>query len=187
MVNNSPIAFTWTASAGANYLPGPSVARDISANGNIIVGALQTTPGIFEPAEWSVSTGWTVLGDPFGPSYGGRADGVSADGSVIVGEADSPTGQQAFIWDRADGIRLLNNVLIADGVSNLSSWTLNDANDVSANGNYIVGSGVDPTGNPEGWVATVSVPEPASISFIAVGMIALKVRRTRPIVPSKTC
>jgi uncharacterized membrane protein len=180
-VNNNDIAFTWSAAAGVSYLPGPSVARDISANGDVVVGSVQTAPGIFEAAKWTSSTGWTPLGDLFGPTYGGRADGVSADGSVIVGEEDSPTGQQAFILTQATGMELLDNVLLADGITNVVNWTLTDANDVSADGSTIVGAGVDPAGDPEGWVATVSLPEPSSIALVAFGVVLLSGRRRRPV------
>ena len=125
------------------------------------------------------ATGWTVLGNLFGPSYGSRADGVSADGSVVVGEADSPTGPQAFIWDQTDGMRLLQPLLVRDGVTDLSSWALTDGNDISANGQTIVGDGIDPAGNPEGWVATLPVPEPCSLGLLAVGVTALQLRRPR--------
>lgn len=176
IVNNNDEAFTWTASGGVNYLSGPSVARDISANGNVVVGSVEVAPGISEPAEWTASTGWKVLGDPFGAGFGGYANGVSADGSVIVGEIDSPTGPEAFIWDKDTGMHLLDNVLLNNGATDLSSWTLTAANDVSADGTTIVGSGINPDGNPEGWVATLPasalVPLPTAAAS-GIGLLGL--------------
>lgn len=179
-INNSTVAYTWTANSGASYLSGPSTATDISANGNVVVGSLETA-GVFQPAEWTASTGWTVLANPFGSAYGGSSEGVSADGSVIVGELNSPSGEQAFVWNAASGMQLVDSILTQDGVSSVTSWSLSEATDLSADGTTIVGNGTDPAGNLEGWVATVPVPEPASLGALVIGMTVIQIRRRRGI------
>jgi probable HAF family extracellular repeat protein len=97
---------------------------------------------------------------PLGVLPGGsfsQANGVSADGSVVVGTSDSANGYQAFIWDAADGMRSLQDLLGVGG------WKLTSATAVSADGTTIVGTGIDPQGEQEGWVATVGRTAAASI------------------------
>jgi hypothetical protein len=52
-------------------------------------------------------------------------------------------------------MRSLKDVLIDDfslGAS-LACWTLTSADDISADGQFIVGSGINPSGNTEAWLA----------------------------------
>lgn len=71
------------------------------------------------------------------------AQAVNANGAVIVGtsefqHADGPT--HAFRWTEATGLRDLNTLLANAGV-NMNGVDLKDARGVSANGQFIVGSG----------------------------------------------
>jgi len=43
----------------------------------------------------------------------------------------------------------------ADGITNLTGWTLTDATGISADGTIIVGDGIDPQGNDEAWIADI--------------------------------
>ncbi len=67
-----------------------------------------------------------------------------------MGQSDSDTasGFEAFVWTQADGMQSLRDVLMANGVTGLAGWELTDANGVSADGQWIVGSGLNPSGNP---------------------------------------
>jgi hypothetical protein len=47
----------------------------------------------------------------------------------------------------------LQNYLIDQGATGLSGWTLQRANDVSSNGTHVVGSGINPLGFTEAWLA----------------------------------
>jgi hypothetical protein len=56
-------------------------------------------------------------------------------------------------------MRSLREVLINDfglGAS-LAGWTLTSANDISADGQFIVGNGTNPSGNTEAWIARLQV------------------------------
>jgi len=105
-----------------------------------------------------------------------RADGVSADGSTIVGQGYNTTNSDAFVWDGQNGIRSLRDVLTAQG-DDLTGWTLTSAQAVSADGRTIVGWGTNPAGQTEAWLARISgpaiVPEPGSLVLFAVGMLGL--------------
>jgi len=117
--------------------PGQVAAIDVSPDGNWVVG---------RPAfRWSASTGLQSLG-------AGEARGVSAGGSVIVG--GGPEG--AFIWDAANGRRVLKDVLQRDYCLNLTGWNLTSAFGVSDDGLTIVGCGTDPDNLGRAWVARLA-------------------------------
>jgi len=74
------------------------------------------------------------LGDLVGGVFNSRANGVSADGRVVIGSSTSVNGAEAFRWSRTEGLVGLGGSL--DGGS------FNGANAVSADGSVIVGRGV---------------------------------------------
>ena len=75
----------------------------------------------------------------------------------MVGLCRSAYGVEAFRWTEADGIQPLQDLLEAQGVD-LTGWVLREARAVSADGTTIVGTGVSPEGNIEGWVAILPLP-----------------------------
>src|SRR4030042_5948226 len=72
------------------------------------------------------------LGDLPGGSFSSYAQGVSGDGSVVVGSSTAASGEQAFRWTPSTGIGSLGN--LPDG-----NFIESSANEVSANGDVIVG------------------------------------------------
>jgi hypothetical protein len=98
---------------------------------------------------------------------------VSADGSVIVGGSG-----EAFIWDPLNGMRSLKAVLESDYGLDLTGWILQYAEDVSADGHTVVGWGLNPDGQSEGWVAQLDAPvaEPGASLLAAAGLLALASR-----------
>jgi uncharacterized membrane protein len=107
------------------------------------------------------------------------ASGVSADGSVVVGGSD-PFGltfpQDAWIWDEANGMRALADVLAARGVD-LGGWHLWSATGISADGRFVIGVAEDARLDTYAFVARV--PEPVAAALLAVG-VAFAVRRAQP-------
>ncbi|MFM7440427.1 MAG: PEP-CTERM sorting domain-containing protein [Snowella sp.] len=70
----------------------------------------------------------------------------------------------------------LKETLIGKGLD-VSGWILDEATGISADGFTIVGNGINPSGQREGWVANLSpepVPEPLTIlgSIAAIGFAA---------------
>ena len=93
------------------------------------------------------------LGDLPGGSFESFAFDMSADGSVVVGQGNGVLGREAFIWDATNGMQNLKDFLESQLGLDLTGWTLTDAWDISADGNTIVGSGTNPDGDSEAWIA----------------------------------
>ena len=70
------------------------------------------------------------LGTLPGGSRNSTARGVSADGSIIVGQCYGEAGFEAFIWDAAIGMRSVRQVLVSqfDLGANLAGWKLRCGN-----------------------------------------------------------
>lgn len=145
--------------------PNPSLPSAMTPDGGVIVGTAGI--GFFgsEPYRWK--DGQMVgLGTPAGATAFIGATGVSADGNVVVGGAVyhynvyTPE-EDAFIWDPTNGMRRLSDALTAQGVD-LTGWTLESANAVSALGDKILGTAIDSKGNSYAFLAELprSLPHP---------------------------
>jgi probable HAF family extracellular repeat protein len=121
-------------------------AMDVSAGGAQVVGSIG---GL-------AARGIEVLGDLPGGAAASRALGVSDDGDTVVGWATSAAGQEAFVWTPAAGLERLADRLASEGLD-LGGWTLVEATGVSASGRTIVGWGTNPSGQTEGFVATLGL------------------------------
>jgi uncharacterized membrane protein len=153
-------AVRWTAATGTvgvGPVSGPvsSNAQGISADGTVVVG--WHTDGAFR---WSVSDGFLILGP-------GEAEDASGDGSVVVGGSNG----EAFFWDAIGGWRPLEDVLVDDYGLDVTGWELSGAFGISDSGLTIVGTGTNPSGDKEGWIAVI--PEPTTALLLASGLAVL--------------
>jgi probable HAF family extracellular repeat protein len=175
-------AFRWTDAGGMiglGDLPGGDVfsaANDASADGSVIVGFGTTADGQ-EAFRWTATGGMAGIGDLPGGAFASTALGVSYDGSVVIGTASGADGDAAFIWDAAHGMLPLEDVLGAAGLD-LTGWSLTAARGISADGLVFAGTGIDPDGNTEAWIAslrgpTIAAPEPPGAGFAAFALLAL--------------
>ncbi len=151
-----------------------SEAYGVSADGSTVVGH-GTSASDYEAFRWTSGGGMVGLGDLDGGSFYSYASGVSADGSTVVGWSNSALGDEAFIWDTASGMQRLQDVLVNDHGLDLTGWRLDSANGISDDGLTIVGKGYNPSGYHEAWIATI--PEPVTLSLLALGGLALLRRR----------
>ncbi len=156
-------AFRWTQAGGIvglGSLPGGSSfsqAFDVSADGSVIVGRSESASGN-EASRWTAGGGMVGLGDLAGGGFSSRAEAVSADGSVIVGSGLSASDREAAIWDATNGMRELDQILIGLGLD-LTGWTLEFATAISADARTVVGTGTNPSGNTEAWLARIPLPD----------------------------
>ncbi|MCE9596216.1 MAG: hypothetical protein K8S98_18655 [Planctomycetes bacterium] len=138
---------------------GPTYAQclAISGNGNVQVGVSCSTASPTyaegEAVRWENGV-VQALGNLPGAARSGYGLSANRGGSIVVGAAKDSTSQlRAFIWDAAHGMRLLSSVLVSDYGLNLTGWTLTGASAITPDGNVIVGSGINPAGFAEGWIA----------------------------------
>ncbi len=104
-------------------------APAISADGVVVVGQ---DAGSGLAVRWGAESGLVALGDFGGGSSSSKAWGVSADGSVVVGQGHPAVGEEAFRW-AGEGML---------GLGDLPGGAVNsDARGVSADGLTVVGIG----------------------------------------------
>ncbi len=150
----STLAACWTAMGGLvsiGDLPGGGTTSQgyaVSANStptsSIIVGRGRVATGN-EAFRWAgnCQTGvgtMTGLGDLPGGAATSQANGVSADGMVVVGTGNSANGTEAFRWTAALGLVGLGD-LAGGGFRS-------EAFGVSANGSAVVGFGQSADSSP---------------------------------------
>lgn len=146
-----------------------SLSTDISSDGNYIIGINGTLTGL-DAFLWTEIEGMVSLGEF-------RPEGISDDGSLIVGEGfGGEFDGLAVLWDAEHGMRDLKAVLETDFNLDLTGWTLTSAQDISADGTRIVGGGINPQGNGEAFV--VVIPEPSTILLLTFGAGLIFRRRT---------
>ncbi len=136
-----------------------SWGQGCSPDGSIVVG--RSTSDLGEEAFiWTESDGMVSIGDlPGGTVYGDALD-VSADGSIVVGRSHTESRiTEAFIWDAANGMRSLKDVLTNEHGLELSDWHLSAATSVSDDGRVIVGAGrYNPTWVTAAWRVVLVPP-----------------------------
>ncbi len=92
---------------------GNSIARDVSADGQIVVGSSATSGPLNEAFRWTEGTGMVSLGRypgwPESDDQGSTGAGaISGDGRVIYGGGFAPmNGMGALRWTEAEGMVLL--------------------------------------------------------------------------------
>lgn len=173
------LGFRWTAQGGTEYLPTDTYAfatpGAMSPDGRVLAGTLLTyhsDTGYFDTAvaRWPEDGSVEVLvAFPSNLSSFYPADmGDSAD--LIVGYGEG----KARIWTHDKGIEDLQDVFIAAGL-NLDGWFLTTATGISADGLTYAGTGINPLGQTEAWIATI--PAPSSVLPLIAGAICWPRRR----------
>jgi probable HAF family extracellular repeat protein len=151
-----------------------STANGVSADGSVVVGSSFSASGK-QSYRWTSAGGMVGLDDLPGSHSLNFAEGVSADGSVVVGRRFDG----AFVWTQANGMQRLMDVLLAQSATGLTDWTLLDAWDISADGQWIVGTGINPSGFNEAFLANIAVPIPPAAWLFgsALGILGWMRRR----------
>lgn len=166
-------AFRWTQSTGMVGLgdfPGGefhSTMANCTADGLMAVGDARIG-GFSQAFRWTPQSGMVLMGDiPGGLELSVPID-MSPFGELTVGAGFGPQSFEAVIWDSANNIQRVAQKIQDAGAFIPAGWTLTKAVGVALNSNVvtIVGNGINPQGNTEGWIARYSlVPgcEPADV------------------------
>ena len=171
LINLPNRAFLWTSTGGIlnlGALPhllelelvSHSAATGISADGQVVIGYSVSYVSEFEGFIWDQTNGMQSLGYIAGEPtpFSSIPNATTANGSVVVGNLQWTEGDEEdttpYIWDTVNGMQDMKAYLEGYGLD-LDGWTLKDAVDISADGTVIIGNGINPDGNSEGWVASL--------------------------------
>ncbi len=142
-----PYAFRWIEGTGMEQIGTfYSFADGVSGDGLTVTGFETGSAGLYRAFRWKLVGGFEFnIAGNFSRGYA-----VSGDGSILIGY----DGGGAFRLSSAGGLEQLNQVystLLSPGSD------LYTASDISADGKYIVGSGLNgATGNQEGFLLAVA-------------------------------
>ncbi len=160
-----------------------SEARAASYDGSTVVGNSKVddpndpTKSVKQAFIWQdgVMTGLGFLADATGP-FESKATGVSADGSVIVGDSKVAGGKEAFVWiAESNEMRSLREIIEEDLGIDLTGWTLNKPPVMSADGETMIALATNPDGDVEAFVAYV--PEPTGGVYAGIALLVWLDRR----------
>ncbi|MGL4769441.1 MAG: autotransporter domain-containing protein [Plesiomonas shigelloides] len=165
---NNNQAGAWTVSHGLIALPipfaqteGMSNAQGVSSDGRYIVGyVMPENSSLMQGVLWTDASNLTYL-TPLAPGADYYANGISADGSIVVGTAsDQHNNEHAVYWDRAA------NTIHDLGSLNHSSSQFSNAIAANHDGSVIVGSSTNDAGMTQGfrWTAKTGIVELPSLS-----------------------
>ena len=153
----------------------------VSSDGSKVVGQVrESNVSALIPVMWTSPNTFVELGDLPGGSTDGRANDITPDGTVVVGNSNSFNGSDAFIWDEINGMMNLREVLIDDYGLDLSGWILSQAVAISDDGLTIAGNGRNPDNHNDGWVVNLSdsVPIPDSIVSTTISGVNIRVNKS---------
>ena len=151
------VTFIWTRDGGMKslgYLPNDvnSFPNAISPDGAVIAGSSYDIYTREKAYHWTEDAGMVRINHLPGRNVTHPSD-LSYNGEIIVGgsfkDESGVFTETAFIWDNTNGTRDFQSVLLADYGLNIPGWSLSSALGISHNGNVIVGSGTNPSGEEE--------------------------------------
>ncbi|MBP7566254.1 MAG: autotransporter domain-containing protein [Burkholderiaceae bacterium] len=140
-----------------------SWVRGLDASGNVAVGTFGTASSFASAFRWTAATGWVDLGR-LNSGDSAQANGVSADGSVVIGSAaDGALSNlpRAFRWTSA-GLVSLGTL---NGLTTSSSW----GNAVNAAGDVVVGTDSTAGGQSRAFRWTQSTGSMADLGVLPGG------------------
>jgi uncharacterized membrane protein len=163
-VENKVKAFHWTETGGLKYIhiegAESCAPLGVSRQGDFLYGICESADNhiLFR---WSKNEPKAVAKIGVLP-LGATAKAASEDGKVIVGKMKTLKSEsqeyselpsyfrgEAFIWKEDAGLQLLSDILKTEQGTIPEGWKLIEIVDVSADGKFIAGNGVNPGGDTE--------------------------------------
>lgn len=163
-VGNAFTAMTWTAGEGMVALAHPlgitanTAIIAMAADASVFAGQADDEFGRSQAAAW-YDDGTSRILDKLPDFDLAAAYAVSGDGSLIGGTVESTTlnTMRAVLWNADGEVIDLQNLLTTDG-NDLAGWNLLAVTEISQNGLYVTGRGINPDGLMEAFVVTVPSP-----------------------------
>jgi len=170
--------FVWkagTGMVGLGDLPGGDFSSEpfgMNGDASVIAGKASSSQGP-EAMRWKQAGGMQGLGDLPGGAFESIALDVSADGRSVVGFGTTDLGQEAFLWTETHGMRPILDILLEMGMTEPVGWQLTEATGISAGGDVVIGNGINPSGQSEGWIAVLRGPVAAGWEPLRTGPLVL--------------
>lgn len=144
----------WRADGTGFLLPGtvpdaPGEVLSISADGRVVGGTWN-----LEAFLWSEADGVVSLGR-LPTSFGGDtayANAIAADGALVFGGCGGFGASEAFVWTETGGMRLLTEILTAEGIEIPFGYLFQNVLAASTDGTVILGSVATASGTPQSFV-----------------------------------
>ncbi len=174
-------AVKWTSGGGLQALVNPfgiesnSAVIAMASDGSAFVGQANDASGKSQAALWHDDGTTLVLSRPVGFDSA-AAFGASGDASIIAGTVfiDGVGGDSAAFWT-ADGTAYNLQAFLESNGIDLTGWHLMAVTEVSQNGLYLTGRGINPSGQMEAFL--VQIPAPAAGLTLLAGLVPIRRRR----------
>ncbi len=123
----------------------------LSPDGSAVAGTTSSSQSSYPAFYWTKEKGFVSIGHLPEKNTTHPGD-MTPYGKIIVGGSFSgPDNGDAFIWDNIHGMRNFQTVLEKEYGLDLKGWKLQNASGITPDGNVIVGEGINPKGQKEGF------------------------------------
>jgi hypothetical protein len=134
-----------------NDMDAPGEVLSINEDGSVVAGIWGNAGFRWTEQEGRVDLGIVPTALPGDPTF---PNAMSADGSLVFGGCGSALFgvPVAFVWTAEDGMRALEDIAIANGITLPGTFKLTSVMAASADGSVLLGVAVDETNNQKSFV-----------------------------------